>query len=150
MISKACRYGIRAVVYLASRYGETSKSSFAEISREVDAPEAYTAKILQILTKSGIISSIKGPNGGFYMERLQIDQAVINIVDTIDGLDVFYECGLGLKQCSASRPCPMHDQYKMARETLLDSFSRTTIEQLARRVKEGSSFVRNLAIPGLG
>ncbi len=144
MISKACKYGIRAVVYIASRHKEDSKVSFSEISREVDAPEAYTAKILQILTKNGIISSIKGPNGGFYMNQLQTGQSVINIVSAIDGMKVFYECGLGLKQCSENHPCPMHNQYKSARETLLNSFSKTTIEQLAREVKGGNSFIRNL------
>jgi Rrf2 family iron-sulfur cluster assembly transcriptional regulator len=147
MISKACKYGIRAVVFVASRKEDNLKFNVDEIAREVDAPEAFTAKIMQVLNKSHIITSLKGPYGGFYIQDYQLEQPVINIVRAIDGLDVFRECGLGLKQCSEIRPCPMHEQYKIAREALLKAFQETTIGQLAYEVSEGSSFINNLSIP---
>lgn len=144
MISKACKYGIRAVIFAASRVGGDAKLNIKEIAREVDAPEAFTAKILQILNKHRIITSLKGPYGGFYMEEFQMEQAVINIVNAIDGMSVFNECGLGLKKCSASHPCPMHDQYKIARDALQHAFQNTTMRQLATEVNEGGSFINNL------
>jgi Rrf2 family iron-sulfur cluster assembly transcriptional regulator len=144
MISKACKYGIRATVFVASKKKEGIKLNIKDIAREVDAPEAFTAKILQILNKNHIITSLKGPYGGFYIEDYQLEQAVINIVSAIDGFSVFQECGLGLKQCSATHPCPMHDQYKIARDALLDAFQNTTIRQLAEQVNEGSSYIKNL------
>ncbi len=69
----------------------------------------------------------------------------MNIVHAIDGLSVFWECGLGLKQCSEKHPCPMHDRFKMARETLRDVFQQTTIRQLANELSKGSAFIKNLA-----
>lgn len=144
MISKACKYGIRAVIFVASRAEADIKFNIKQIAREVDAPEAFTAKILQSLNKHRIITSLKGPYGGFYIEEFQMEQAVINIVNAIDGMSVFNECGLGLKQCSASHPCPMHDQYKIARDALHNAFQNTTIRQLAIEVNEGASFINNL------
>ncbi|MCP2044455.1 Rrf2 family protein [Pontibacter sp. HSC-36F09] len=114
------------------------------IAKEVDAPEAFTAKILQILNKHRIITSLKGPYGGFFIEKYQLEQPVINIVNAIDGMAVFWECGLGLKKCSETHPCPMHDKFKVARESLRDVFQNTTIQQLAQELKEGTSFIKNL------
>jgi Rrf2 family protein len=144
MISKACKYAIRATIFVASKQEEGIKLNIKDIAREVDAPEAFTAKILQVLNKTRIITSLKGPYGGFYIEDYQLQQPVINIVNAIDGMSVFQECGLGLKQCSATHPCPMHDQYKIARDALQDAFQNTTIGQLAEQVNEGGSYINNL------
>lgn len=144
MISKACKYGIRATVYVASRAGQGVRLNVKEIAREVDAPEAFMAKILQTLNKHRIITSLKGPYGGFYIEESQLAQPVINIVNALDGLAVFRECGLGLKQCSETHPCPMHDRFKAARESLRDVFQQTTISQLAHELTAGAAFINNL------
>lgn len=144
MISKACKYGIRAAVFVASQAGNSKKYNVKEIAREVDAPEAFMAKILQVLNKHRIITSLKGPYGGFYIEAYQLEQPVINIVHAIDGTSVFWECGLGLKKCSEIHPCPMHDKFKVARESLRHVFQDTTIGQLATQLKGGTSFINNL------
>jgi len=146
MISKACQYGIRATIFIVSRHHDGVKLNISEIAREVDAPEAFMAKILQVLSKHRIITSLKGPYGGFFIENFQLEQPVIKIVNAIDGMSVFEECGLGLKQCSASHPCPMHDQYKIARDALQNAFLHTSLRKLAQEVNEGDSFIKNLAL----
>ncbi|WP_276364192.1 Rrf2 family transcriptional regulator [Daejeonella sp. H1SJ63] len=143
MISKACKYGIRAVIFVASKKTEGLKFNIKQIAREVDAPEAFTAKILQFLNKNHVITSLKGPYGGFFIEDYQLDQPIINIVNAIDGMSVFKECGLGLKQCSSVYPCPMHDQYKIARDALLNTFQKTSIRQLAEQLNEGGFYINN-------
>lgn len=144
MISKACKYGIRAAVFVASKAETGVKLNVKEIAKEVEAPEAFTAKILQILNKHRIITSLKGPYGGFFIEQFQLEQPVLNIVNAIDGMSIFRECGLGLKKCSEVHPCPMHFQYKIAREALLDAFQKTTVGHLAQEINGGTSFINNL------
>jgi len=146
MISKACKYGIRAAIFVASRKASNTKLSVKEIAREVQLPEAFTAKIMQTLNKHRIITSLKGPYGGFYIEQHQLDQPVLNIVNAIDGMSVFRECGLGLKNCSETRPCPMHFKYKEVREALLHAFQETTVGQLAKDLNAGGSFLSNLNV----
>jgi Rrf2 family protein len=144
MISKSCKYGIRATLFVASKINDGTKWGVKDISKEINAPEAFTAKILQSLTRHKIITSLKGPYGGFFCEAQQLKMPLIAIVNAIDGLSVFHECGLGLKQCSDTHPCPFHFEYKGARDKMLKVFNETTIGQLSKTLKKGNSFVNNL------
>ncbi len=143
MISKACKYALRAVIFVASKVGDNVKFNVKDIAKEIDAPEAFTAKILQELNKYKIITSLKGPYGGFFIEPYQLNIPLLRIVNDIDGMDVFRECGLGLKQCSESHPCPMHNQYKQIRNELLHVFETTTIGDLANNLKAGNYYIGN-------
>jgi len=144
MLSKSCKYAIRATIFVASKTVQHEKLSVKQIAKAIDAPEAFTAKILQILTKHKLLSSLKGPYGGFFIEPYQLEQPVINIVNAVDGLAVFKECGLGLKQCSENHPCPMHNEYKLVRDKLLATFEETTIAKLVSTLNEGAAYVNNL------
>ncbi len=69
MFSKACEYAIRAAIFIASESERGRRSSLKDIAREIDSPEAFTAKTLQKLTRSGIIVSTKGAQGGFEVPK---------------------------------------------------------------------------------
>jgi Rrf2 family iron-sulfur cluster assembly transcriptional regulator len=68
MFSKACEYAIRATIYIALQSQESKRVTLKDIAKEIDSPEAFTAKIMQQLVKRGIVDSLKGPTGGFVME----------------------------------------------------------------------------------
>src|SRR5690606_22997398 len=130
MFSKACEYGIRAVIYIWSQNGRGKKLGIKDICKEIDAPEFFTAKILQSLAKQGIISSAKGPNGGFYVEKNQGNLSLLDLVIAIDGDQIFEGCGLGLKVCSEDNPCPIHYQFKSIRTQLKAMLSSTSVRDL--------------------
>ena len=67
MFSKACKYAIRAVLYLSVHSSEDQKLGAREIAEAIDVPKPYLAKILQQLSKHKLISSSKGTGGGFYL-----------------------------------------------------------------------------------
>lgn len=141
MISKSCKYAIRAVAFVASKPG--TKLSVKDIAQEIDAPEAFTAKVLMSLSKHRVISSLKGPYGGFFIDDRQFNLPIMDVVNAIDGLSIFYECGMGLKQCSDAHPCPMHNSYKEIRDRMQQVFKQTTIGQLADNMKAGTYFLKN-------
>lgn len=143
MISKSCKYAIRAAVFLASKADEDVKFGVKEIAQEIQAPTAFTAKLLQILNKYKIVTSLKGPYGGFFCEKYQLDLPVLEVVNAIDGLAIFKECVMGLHQCSDLHPCPMHLKYVHTRDKLLKTFSETTLLGLASDLSEGSTFLKN-------
>lgn len=147
MISKSCKYAIRAAVFLASQAGNNKKLGVKEIADEIEAPAAFTAKILQNLNKYKIVTSLKGPYGGFYCEAYQLDLPVIDIVNAIDGTAVFKECVMGLHLCSDEHPCPMHQQYAEIRNNLLQSFEQTTLGTLAGDLSGGNVYLKN-STPG--
>ena len=144
MFSKACEYGIRASVYI---YLETarkqSRLSISDIAKEIDSPEPFTAKILQKLSRQDIISSIKGPGGGFYTSPKQEKITLLQIVQALDGPNLLTKCGLGLKSCSELHPCPLHDQYKVVRNGLEKILRENTVASLSTDLKSGMAHLYN-------
>lgn len=144
MISKSCKYGIRAAVFIASKATGNRKLGVKEIAEEIEAPPAFTGKILQILNKQKIVTSLKGPYGGFYSQPYQLDIPVIDIVKAVDGLGVFEECIMGLHECNDAHPCPMHHNYAKSRDALKITFQQTTVRSLAKSISEGVTHIRNM------
>lgn len=142
MLSLSCKYAIRAAVYLMSRFSDTYRAGIKEIAGAIKANEHTTGKILQILVKEGIISSVKGPNGGFFMPEHKKPVHIIDIIRVIDGEDFFFSCGLGLAKCSESKPCPIHFTFKAYHEKMYEEFSTITIEKLADSINEGKAFLK--------
>ncbi|POY35162.1 transcriptional regulator [Solitalea longa] len=137
MLSKTCEYAIRALVYIVFKSQKGNKLSIKDIAYEIDSPEHFTAKILQTLSRQGIVSSTKGPNGGFYIEKDSSPIPIINVIKAIDGPKPLDTCVLGLKACNDLEPCPMHKDYKGIKQNLLALFSTKTIQDLAEDVAEG-------------
>ncbi len=143
MFSKACEYAIRATIYIAQQSLEDKRVSLKAISNEIDSPVAFTAKILQQLTRNKIITSVMGPTGGFEMDKDRIDDVKLSkVVDTIDGDLIYRGCGLGLKECDASRPCPVHDRFAKIRDDLQKMLVSTSIFELATGLDVGLTFLK--------
>ena len=143
MFSKACEYGIKASIFIAINSSEGRRVSPKEISKEIDSPQAFTAKILQDLVRHNIIYSIKGAHGGFEINKDKIATTKLSqIVNAIDGDSIYNGCGLGLYTCDENHPCPVHDKFIVVRAELKDMLENTSLEQLALDIKSGVSFLK--------
>ncbi|WP_158860655.1 RrF2 family transcriptional regulator [Lunatibacter salilacus] len=142
MFSKSCEYAIKAIIYIATKSLEGERVKISEVSRGIDAPEAFTAKILTSLINKKILESKKGPYGGFIIDIKKITEIkVSDIVSAIDGDDIYTGCGLGLEECNSNRPCPMHDKFIKIREDLREMLETTTIFDLASELKSGKTLL---------
>ncbi|MBK8496806.1 MAG: Rrf2 family transcriptional regulator [Chitinophagaceae bacterium] len=141
MLSLTCKTAIKAVIYLASKFESGEKAGIKEIAAFIDASEHTVGKLLQALVKGEVINSSKGPAGGFYITAKQKNQPVINIVETIDGKNVFNQCGLGLSKCSATHPCPIHDDYKKVRDLFENLCRQKKINDLCAPVNSGLAYL---------
>jgi len=143
MFSKACEYGIRAAVYVTLQSLEGRRVGVNEISEEIDSPIAFTAKILQQLTRNNIIHSVKGPNGGFEIDPEDMNSAKLSmIVKAIDGDKIYTGCGLGLKECNAQKPCPLHDKFLDIRNNLSAMLTGTSLYELATGLEVGLTYLK--------
>ncbi len=143
MFSKACEYGIRSAVYIALQSLEGRRVSVTEIAEEIDSPVAFTAKILQQLTRNNIVRSVKGPHGGFEIEREDMDAVKLNmIVKAIDGDKIYMGCGLGLKECNEHKPCPLPDRCLDIRNNLSTMLRNTSLYELAVGLEEGLTYLK--------
>lgn len=143
MFSKSCEYAIKAVLYLSIESVKGSRLTITEIAAAIESPEPFTAKIMQTLSRHGLISSAKGPGGGFFIDINAKPIIVMDIVDLIDGKNAFERCGLGLKECDANHPCPIHNEFMSYSTRLKSLLERKTIQEMAKEIKTGKSFLVN-------
>jgi Rrf2 family protein len=141
MLSYTCKTAVKAVVFLATRLERSEKTSLKEIAEYIGASEHTVGKMLQTLVKQDVIKSLKGPTGGFYISKEQTRQPLINIVEAIDGKNIFKGCGLGLSQCSSTHPCPIHKDYKEARDILERIFKTKTVADICEPVNNGLAYL---------
>jgi len=146
MISKTTEYALRSVIFIALHEFGT-RVGIKQIARELELPEPFISKILQNLVRQGILSSVKGPNGGFSLGRPADQITIMDLVRIIDGMEAFKRCGLGLKDCSDLHPCPLHNEFKQYRENLVNLFTRTTILNLVSDIQSGEYFIKNFSEP---
>jgi Rrf2 family protein len=146
MFSKACEYALRATIYIAQKSSEEEKIGIDDISKAIDSPQHFTAKILQLLSKSNVISSVKGPNGGFFITSKQKQLPVRAVLRALDEETILEKCVLGLNECSESKPCPMHAKYKSIKHQLIQLFESKTIDHLASDINNGVAFINNKSV----
>lgn len=143
IFSKACEYGVRAAIYVAQKSLSNERCSMKDISKEIDSPEAFTAKILQMLVKANIIFSVKGATGGFEVGIKEMKKIkLVNIIIAIDGEVKEKECVLGLKKCSEDHPCPVHDKFKHIKKDLLAMINNTSLLEMSNSVDAGWSCLK--------
>ncbi|AFL79661.1 putative transcriptional regulator [Aequorivita sublithincola DSM 14238] len=143
MFSKACQYGIKASVFIASQSALGNRVSLKEIASSIDSPEAFTAKILHQLAKQNILTSLKGPTGGFEIPEGRAEILKLsNIVSAIDGDSIYVGCALGFDRCDALQPCPMHNKFVAIRNNLRVMLETTSLFELANGLDVGMSFLK--------
>ncbi|MCL4642141.1 MULTISPECIES: RrF2 family transcriptional regulator [Olivibacter] len=137
IFSKTAEYAMRAVFYIAQRSHEGQRTGIKEIADAVNSPEAFLAKILQKLSKVGLIQSVKGPNGGFYIDTSGFSRPLADIVIAVEGDTIFKGCGMGLSYCSEEYPCPLHGEFKKVRNQITLMLRNTTIGQFNAELIKG-------------
>src|SRR5580698_5851170 len=124
LLSKSCQYGVRALLYIAMESEKSKKTELVKIAEALNIPKPYLAKIMQQLVKRGLARSTKGPNGGFFMTSKEKSKNLLNIIEAIDGLAYFTQCGLGMEECNSKNPCPIHTEMLRIRENMMKTFGK--------------------------
>lgn len=136
MLSNACKYAIRSVLYLAINSNNSNKISVKTIADELETPHPFLAKLLQQLTKSQLVSSAKGPKGGFYLDTKNSKNSVWDIIKSIDNTHKFDNCFLGLAKCDDKNPCPVHFIVAPFKQSILKNFKDKTIAEYALEIQK--------------
>lgn len=140
IFSKKCEYALQAILYLASREKDENISA-RDISKKLGIPKEFISKILQSLVHVKIVGSKKGKDGGFYLAKSPSKIRLIDIVEAIDGNEIFTICVLGFPNCSSSSPCPVHVKWNKLRNMAYDMLSSETIDKFKDKViKKINSF----------
>ncbi len=138
MFSKSAKYAIKAVIYLALRTDEQKKVLVRDMHREVNVSESYLAKLLQDLSRHGIISSAKGRGGGFYLSMENRRHTLMEVVKVIDGEDAILSCALGIRSCDAQNPCVVHHLIGPSKMDLNRVLESTTLQALVEGISDAN------------
>jgi len=141
MLTNACKYAIRAIIYLAMKSDSDNKFSAKKIAEQLEIPQPFLAQLLRTLTSYKQVSSMKGPGGGFFLNEDNLSNTLWDIVVSIDGEYKFDDCFLGLVKCDNTNPCPVHHLVAPFKEALLDDFKKKTLSEIVREIEENGTVI---------
>lgn len=129
-VSAQGRYAVRAVINLSRSINV--KKSVREVAKEESISSNFLEKIFSKLKKHGLISSVRGAHGGFFLNRSPKDITVLSILDAI-GED------LTPTPCSTDKcgkECDISYFWSMTKEYMVNYYGKITIEDIINRVIE--------------
>lgn len=143
MLSNSCRYGIRAIIYIASQPKNACKTGIKQISKDLGLPTPFLAKILQQLTRHRVLVSLKGPHGGFSLSKDPSKITLLDIVKIIDGEEIFTNCVMHNNKCkdNEGHKCTLHDDYDTIRKEIMKLFRDRTIYDLVKKSEGANSII---------
>jgi len=123
MLSQSVEYALRAAVFLA-REGEPRTT--AQVAEATQVPAAYLSKILQGLSRAGIVRSQRGIGGGMTLASQPDELTILDVVNAVEPLQRIETCPLGLLEHGV-KLCALHRRLDNAMESVEDAFRQSTL-----------------------
>ena len=127
-MSRTAEHAVRALLYLHAHGPAAIKA--ATIADALGAPPNYMSKTLHALSGAAILSSRRGPTGGF---QLAVDPAELTLARIIEGGDDPAPkdmCLMDNTRCSDRTPCALHGRWKQVSNRVWDPLRQTTLADL--------------------
>jgi Rrf2 family protein len=126
MFSQTVEYALRAMVYLASQPEEASNSE--KIAEATQVPAGYLSKVMRDLVVGGLLSSQRGPNGGFTLARPADKISILDVINSVDPIRRISECPLG--NPLHVKLCPLHQRLDNALAAIETEFAKTSLDEI--------------------
>lgn len=136
------------MLYLAEHSGRRPVF-LREISGSLNLPHHFLGKILQTLTREGIVVSRRGKSGGYALGRDPEEISVIEIIRAVDGESFLDQCMIGFSRCSDVNPCPAHATWKKSKENILFMLYNKSVAEFSRGLDIKISRIEQMAKPSL-
>jgi len=111
-------------------------TSIKDLSATLGIPRHFIGKILQDLTYKGLLTSQKGPSGGFTLALPSKDITFFHIVEAIDGVAFTNECLMGFPECSEKNPCAVHHHWSGLRDGFYSMLVNKSVCEMAKEMKK--------------
>lgn len=141
MFSNSSKYALKAVLFLALHSNEEHKIMVKDFYERINVPKAYLSKLLQELTRQNVVSSSRGPKGGFYLSEANQKLPLMRVIDVIDGPRRMTSCMLSLEDCDEDKPCPLHAIFQPPRAKLIHNLRKMTIRELSKDLEAKRAFL---------
>jgi len=130
-VSRRVDYGLRAVIYLSNQ--DSGKSCcLAEIAEQQKIPRKFLEKIIQDLTRGGLVKSKRGPDGGYALARAPGEISLQDVIEALDGPIAVNVCMDEHSRCDHLPRCTMRGVWDEVQRRTMEVLTRTTLADLAR------------------
>jgi len=127
-ISEAYSLALHAMAMIASN-GKTAPLTAHGISSRLGVSEAHLSKVMQRLTKAGILKSSRGPGGGFSLDRPAREITLLDIYESVEGPLKLDDCLIGTHICGG-KSCVFDDLIDKVNGQFKDYLEQTTVERI--------------------
>jgi Rrf2 family transcriptional regulator, nitric oxide-sensitive transcriptional repressor len=142
MISQTAEYALRAIVFLAMNPEQAHTTQ--KISNGTKVPAAYLSKVLQSLSRAGIVQSQRGFGGGFVLAKVPGEVSMLEVLDAVDPILRIKFCPLGL-QTHGTNLCALHKRLDDATAVIEKAFRNCTIGNLLARPTRSTPLCEDLS-----
>ncbi|MGP8253932.1 MAG: RrF2 family transcriptional regulator [Terracidiphilus sp.] len=129
-LTRAADYGVRVMIFLAGP-GADTRVSLVDLAAATNAPDSFLSKVLQALSRAGLISSRRGQSGGFSISSRGSAASMLDVIEAIDGKICLNTCLIAGKSCNRKHSCPAHPIWADAQRAMLQVLGAATIANLA-------------------
>lgn len=131
MLSHTSKYALKALHFISKAASEKQKLPAIEIAERTGIPKPFLSKLLKQLASIDLVSSQKGPNGGFYLNHDQMEKTIMDVIIHLEGKDSFKACILNFEACNEQEPCPIHSLVAKEKSGLRAAINRIKISDLS-------------------
>jgi len=129
MLSRTGLHAVKALTALAGLAPDDYLGA-ATLAERIHAPRNYLGKLLQQLSRDGLVVSQKGQGGGFRLARAAESLTLYDVIDPIEHVARWSGCFLGGLTCSHEAPCAVHAAWEKTRAAYLDFLRSTRLSDL--------------------
>jgi len=134
-LTRAADYGVRVMIHLAS-LPVGSRPNRAELAAAAECPEQFLSKVLQNLTRAGLVTSHRGNTGGFELPRNRRAASVLEVVEAVEGPVRLNLCLASERACERQSWCPAHAVWAEAQGAMAEVLRKATIADLAQQISK--------------
>ena len=131
-LTRAADYAVRVMIHLAG-LPPGARVSRSELSTAAECPEQFLCKVLQNLTRAGLVVSHRGNTGGFELDEQHRAASVLEVVEAVEGPIRLNVCLTSDHACSRQGWCPAHCVWANAQAALLQVLKDANISDLAQQ-----------------
>ena len=138
--SVTTEYALRVMSFMAMK--EERLYATKDLFENLHIPFRYLRKLMFNLSKSDLLDSVRGKNGGYKLARSAKDITLLQVIEASGEEALTKNCFFGYKECNTKQKCIMHDRWTAVRHDIYKILSTTTLLEIKKA--DNLNFITNL------
>jgi Rrf2 family protein len=131
-LTRAADYAVRVMITLAAKPPGT-RASHTELADAVDCPRPFLAKVLQRLTRAGLILSHRGNVGGYELKKSRRSATVLQVVEAVEGPLLLNVCTGKRRNCRLQDACTAQSYWERSQAAVVQVLNSARVDELAAK-----------------